>query len=84
MSYEEAYQAQRKAIEKKYGKEAAASANYGWGQAHNHMETKVYKCGTMKHAVVVVSNYKGTNSKQISHTWYRYRPAYPYPAEAIR
>lgn len=83
MTSAEAYESQRKAIEKKFGTEAAQSANYGWGQAHNHIETKVYKCGTMKRTVIVVTKYKGTNSKKISHTYYNYRQAFPYPANQI-
>jgi len=58
---ERIYAAQEKEIEKRYGKEKADKANYGWFVDAYAVCTKVYGTG-----MVLTSGYEG---KDIIHTW---------------
>jgi threonine dehydratase len=67
----EAYAKQHELIEKEHGREAAASANYGWGVSgsatHLSIATKVYVPGG---AVLVTS--VNLQTGEMTHRWEDY------------
>lgn len=61
------FDAQGEEIAKRYGNEAATSANYGWGVGNGHVATKVYlDSGNM----IIQTEAKADGT--ITHSWSRH------------